>query len=963
MDPASIIGVVAASLQFLEFGTKIATRAYQIKNSTTGQTKENATILETVNSLDKHVTHLEDRWREHTAKATPSQNEGELQDAVSECREIGSTMQDILHGLANNKSSKPFQSFQHAIQSVMARGDIEKLAARLEVARTRITMATVSCVLDEIHVTNASLAQIHKKADFLVQSRLREEIASDEDPSEDEKDDDPALARFPHAELLGIPAQIKTAWGSIDPDNPLLTALFDELVTKIWKPDWDANFDNHQRDLPSILEPSLDVIRQGIVASLQFHVIDKRENEIVQSAENTFEWIWHNEPPNVDGHPAWSSFPTWLRQDQTKVFWVTGVPGSGKSTLMKYILGHNELRTLLSELRPELPTVVLHYYAWHTGTNEQKSYEGLLRTILAQGLAAVPDIVGVAAKRRWALFRAIQPASLRDFEQLPRKLWELDELEEVLGCFLAELKARKQEIVIFIDGLDEFEAPPTAIVKKIQILGASGGIKICAASRPWREFEKAFDQGPLLRMHDLTKNDISAFIKQELEELQAFKDRQYEISELTEQIRTKARGVFLWVSLVVKQLRLGVDGGRSFAALQQSIDQLPERIQELYSVIWKRIPVAFKTDASKLFQLFKASERSRNMLFMWVAYEGKPASFMFGSKTMRGIKATTRRRLDSHTRGIIQLSHTDDLELLHRTAQEWMLAAWDEICSEAPLFNPHIHLMNAWLVFSWHWGPKSFNNALFHACRAALPAEARTRETISERDAVNDLINSFEAFEETTLQWGNQHYHWRPWLNELEIPNFVSLMGLVGASDYLRKLSQSGRLAKFINSTDSTERLELAWVILDSRLLNSKGEVPQTVLDSKFECVKLYFAGVDDPKALCGAVAAASAMAEGCLRLSGTQSRIDYYNKVIAYVKQWTRDQGLEKQFAAARKARRKLGLDDVPVNGSQAQELDSAEDQHSPYGVAFTAFSNPPTPKKSFLRNRMAKLRGRLSN
>lgn len=44
--------------------------------------------------------------------------------------------------------------------------------------------------------------------------------------------------------------------------------------------------------------------------------------------------------------PSWDSFCDWLRSTEP-VYWVSGKPGSGKTTLMKYLLDHPRTRSFL----------------------------------------------------------------------------------------------------------------------------------------------------------------------------------------------------------------------------------------------------------------------------------------------------------------------------------------------------------------------------------------------------------------------------------------------------------------------------------------------------------------------------------------------------------------------------------------------------------------------------------------
>ena len=77
-----------------------------------------------------------------------------------------------------------------------------------------------------------------------------------------------------------------------------------------------------------------------ILDSLKFEDAQHRESAIPKAYEETYEWIFKEPRKSANGTPEWSSFPEWLTSSSTDVYWMTGKPGAGKSTLMKYIIGN-----------------------------------------------------------------------------------------------------------------------------------------------------------------------------------------------------------------------------------------------------------------------------------------------------------------------------------------------------------------------------------------------------------------------------------------------------------------------------------------------------------------------------------------------------------------------------------------------------------------------------------------------
>jgi hypothetical protein len=122
-----------------------------------------------------------------------------------------------------------------------------------------------------------------------------------------------------------------------------------------------------------------------------------RYERIVEAYPIIFEWVFRD--PTVDQLP-WSSFSDWLKTGNG-VYWINGKAGSGKSTLMKYIFDSRRTRKELAtwantpETDDDRPLCFVTFFFWNSGTPEQKSQMGLLRSLLYQVLRTCPNLVPV----------------------------------------------------------------------------------------------------------------------------------------------------------------------------------------------------------------------------------------------------------------------------------------------------------------------------------------------------------------------------------------------------------------------------------------------------------------------------------------------------------------------------------------------------------------------------------------
>ena len=106
------------------------------------------------------------------------------------------------------------------------------------------------------------------------------------------------------------------------------------------------------------------------------------------------------------------------------------------------------------------------------------SYEGLIQSLLYQILHAKPALTELVFPH-WFETGLI----LREYiKRAERMVWRWEELNKAFHSALKEA-TRRQKLVLFIDGIDEFAGKPSEIIDFITTL-TSLGVKVCAAGRP-----------------------------------------------------------------------------------------------------------------------------------------------------------------------------------------------------------------------------------------------------------------------------------------------------------------------------------------------------------------------------------------------------------------------------------------------------------------------------------------------
>lgn len=144
-------------------------------------------------------------------------------------------------------------------------------------------------------------------------------------------------------------------------------------------------------------------LEEKFVRQLKYDGMALRHDSVEEAHKETFRWIFHK---RGDQEGQWDNFQEWLDSPQQQLYWITGKPGAGKTTLMKLMCDaitdwspfgpHFDL-----DPRDQNPTVATFFF-WAAGGSEvQKSREGLFRTLTYQLLSQHPELITSVSPDRW----------------------------------------------------------------------------------------------------------------------------------------------------------------------------------------------------------------------------------------------------------------------------------------------------------------------------------------------------------------------------------------------------------------------------------------------------------------------------------------------------------------------------------------------------------------------------------
>ncbi|KAJ4253795.1 hypothetical protein NW762_010189 [Fusarium torreyae] len=353
---------------------------------------------------------------------------------------------------------------------------------------------------------------------------------------------------------------------------------------------------------------------EQLLASLRYPDMNNRKNQISENYPKTFNWIFgiddsletvtstssdsqsdgeydeDSEDDEGDGNSDNESldassttghsvepprYTTWLKSE-SKMFWISGKPASGKSTLMKFIACSPLTKESLESWRSG--TQILLHCFWKAGHEMQQNKRGMLLSLIHQVLLDRVDLNGQLweekpfVRQRWA-----------------HSDWALQELDDILRW---ALQTSRQAFCIFIDGLDEsseFEKLLWLPGKELTVLDKImklDDVKICISSREEDVFCCYFEDTERLRIHGLTGADIRRFADHQLQAL-PFSSKEDRF-ELLDTVVDRAEGVFLWVTLVLDSVTRGFRLNNDIGHLIQRVERTPTDLKRLFQDMWER---------------------------------------------------------------------------------------------------------------------------------------------------------------------------------------------------------------------------------------------------------------------------------------------------------------------------------------------------------------------------------------
>ncbi|KAH8803442.1 hypothetical protein F5884DRAFT_640733, partial [Xylogone sp. PMI_703] len=400
--------------------------------------------------------------------------------------------------------------------------------------------------------------------------------------------------------------------------------------------------------------------------SLSYPEMDNRQKDIEPALIDTCSWLVE--------HPTYEK---WFNACQG-VLLIRGKPGSGKSTLMEYA-ARQAIKYQDSSIKS---TIVSHFFHGR-GIDIQKTPFGLLKNVLHQLLQVIPPLHFVFSEIFENKKKTLGPYG-------SSWQWHLKDLQEFFFSDDAVHILKEYPVKVYVDALDECEKDTKMLLSFFNgLLARLPKISICISSRHYPDIliPKSHEIGTIEKIcvEEENHSDIRLYVREKFEDLKRFREeaqREKDAEILMNQILNKAKGVFQWVNLVVRDVVDSYNKGNPLRSIQTRLKQVPGDLGGLYSRILDQIKIDNKPERIlKLIQWIYCAARPLSLAELRVAMAFDPnrsfttISELEDSDDYADSDEQMQELVKSLSGGLAEVSHGSDrsfVQFIHQSVNDFI---------------------------------------------------------------------------------------------------------------------------------------------------------------------------------------------------------------------------------------------------------------------------------------------------
>ncbi|KAK3360446.1 hypothetical protein B0T25DRAFT_130169 [Lasiosphaeria hispida] len=359
MEGLAAVGAASSIVQLVDFSLKLLATGKEIRDSASGSTLQNEALEDIYRQMQSILQPVESFAASNVAQSRQSKSDHILpaaRIAQRDCSEILSLLGKLRIRSGGNKH---WGSMVASFKSMLGHSKLVEIETRLRTELASVSIELSKMIWNEVRKLDA------KVDDLAIKLASRAEIYND-----------PQLKQLSES-FAGLCIE-SNPMGSGTNQLSIKTLITGVETLREKTKQYDA------------VEKATHA-KQAIIRSLHFPNRTHRHGAIPENHKETFDWIYSFPP-----------FRRWM-EDEGGIFWIHGKPGSGKSTLVKFLASNTRTQSCLDNwAHPHRVTIAAHYF-WNLGTYMQKSLLGLMRTLVSEVMRKSPESIQSACPARWQM--------------------------------------------------------------------------------------------------------------------------------------------------------------------------------------------------------------------------------------------------------------------------------------------------------------------------------------------------------------------------------------------------------------------------------------------------------------------------------------------------------------------------------------------------------------------------------
>lgn len=370
---------------------------------------------------------------------------------------------------------------------------------------------------------------------------------------------------------------------------------------------------------------------------------------------DTFSWIFQE-----------TKFNSWLTESELTTCWIRGKPGSGKSTLTKYLVHSLERRFL-----DERSAIILHYFFDGRQHHLDHATTRLLVSLLQQVSLKSINTYTSNNEQEIQSLKLNWPDGFRTYRELLRQ-------------HLSRKLQSRSQVFLFVDGLDECSRDEfTDVIDLCKSLGKGEqpfSVKFFVTSRegfvPFGHEHTTFD------LDSENRHSASTFIQHELTHFPLLRNDWQDIQVLLNWIQGQTEYNFLWMLLILLLLNLMSKGDGQVPdqlvnlpkTLEGTSKMLGAELYERYDDMLQSIPNGAQTLSWVALAIRPISSLEMETALSWIRCAAISETTAVSKKPTRSLDLA--KRLSQSTGGMLRIFYScrgSTIRVVHESVRDPLL--------------------------------------------------------------------------------------------------------------------------------------------------------------------------------------------------------------------------------------------------------------------------------------------------